>query len=735
MTIAIMNSAASNGFDVDMVPVRAWPEEVKEFEPVYGWFQRLAACNSALSTPSLCYSLGLEGKHFHTASLLDIASQIPTDYRSLEQNSPVPTDFGYLLRGHPLPPRFINKGVRRVCPTCLEESRHYRVWWDIAVMDCCPLHDSQLIYGLPGDPVDWRKVAVGMTQEGVLIDDNHAISKPASELEKYVLGLLAGNLPAEYETLCQEELSAVLAASVTISRLHTYEEQYRHTPQEINRHANAGFSALNLGYDAIVKQIRSAPWLASSKSDDARDAKIRQARQIISALEPSRLRELIVEAYAQVRAELGLASEAGPLRSHACKQTRRLETDLAKDLGLTRRQIRKVAIKAGVDVNRRKENRAVLLTEEDAQLIRQALDRAIPADKIANSLGCNESELDQLVSARAIKIGFRKDGVRYFFGDDREAITKLDLSPPGKLRNEKFTLREFASRRGYSLSYALTCLRAGRSVGLVSIDPGVPFFDAVVVARFRTKHAGRRRKAARLMTKAKAKALTGARGQTLEQLQDLGLIRSRTGANGQEMICCASVEQFRRRYARASLYGKALEVDPRAALKQLAKFDVSPINEWSKRIVSFVDKEEVFAATGIELDSRPNYQLLESVVEKLMALEGERRPSFTIEHAYEDKIFIEAVSRRWSFYLNLNESNATWEIEALFDPVVAPGRYRRFRKSGKPHQEIWKGAVVQKTDGDGFKLVDPLHFNQNQEYIAKIAERILRRAEELYDLS
>ena len=734
MTIAIKCPTASNRFDIDMVPVRAWPEAIKEFEPVYGWFQRLAACNSALSTASLCYSLGLEGKHFHTASLLDIASQIPTDYRSLEQNSPVPTDFGFLLRGHYLPPRFINKGIRRVCPACLGESRHYRVWWDIAVMESCPLHDSQLISGLPGDPVDWRKVVVGMTQAGVLIDDIHAIPKPASELDKYVLEFLAGNLSAKYEALCQDELSAVLAASVTISRLHTYEEQYRHTPQEISRHANAGFSALNLGFDAVVKQIRSAPWLASSKSDDSRDAKIRQARQIISALEPSRLRELIVEAYAQVRAELGLASEAGPLRSHACKQTRRLETDLAKDLGLTRRQIRKVAIKAGVDVNKRKENRAVLLTEEDAQLIRQALDRAIPADKIADSLGCNETELGQLVSARAIKIGFRKDGVRYFFGDDREAITKLDTSPPDKLRNEKVTLREFASRRGYSLSYALSCLRAGKGVGLVSIDPGMPFFDGVVVARFRTKHAGRRRKEARSMTKAKAKALTGARGQTLEQLQGLGLIGSRIGAHGHEMICCASVEKFRRRYARASLYGKALEVDPRAALKQLAKFGVSPINEWSKRIVSFVDKEEVFAATGIKLDSRPQYQLLESVVEKLMELEGERRPSFTIEHAYEDRIFIEAVSRRWSFYLTLNESNASWEIEALFDPVVAPGRYRRFRKSGKTQQEIWKGAAVQETGGDGFKLVDPLHFKQDQDSVVEIAERVLRRAEELYDL-
>ena len=268
----------------------------------------------------------------------------------------------------------------------------------------------------------------------------------------------------------------------------------------------------------------------------------------------------------------------------------------------------------------------------------------------------------------------------------------------------------------------------------MSIDPGKPFFDGVVVARFRTKHACRRRKAARLMTKAKAKALTGARGQTLEQLQDLGLIRSRIGAHGQEMICCASVEKFRRRYARASLYGKALEVDPRAALKRLSTFDVSPINEWSKRIVSFVDKEEVFAATGIELDSRPQYRFLESVVEIAMDFEAEGRPSFTIEHAHEDKIFIESVSRRWFFYLHFNESNANWEIEALFDPVLAPGRYRRFRKSGQPQQEIWNGAVVQKTGGDGFKLVDPLHFKQGEESAVKIAERLLRRAEELCEL-
>lgn len=734
MTIAIKSPTASNRFDIDIVPVRAWPEEIKEFEPVYGWFQRLAAYNSALSTASLCYSLGLEGKHFHTASLLDIASQIPTDYRSLEQNTPVPTDFGYLLRGHYLPPRFINKGVRRVCPACLGESRHYRVWWDIAVMDSCPLHDSQLIYGLPGDPVDWRKVEVGMTQAGVLLDNNHAISKPASELDKYVLGLLADNLPAEYETRRQDELSAVLAASVTISRLHAYEEQYRHTPQEISRHAKAGFGVLNLGFQAVVEHIRSAPWIASSESDGSQDAKIRQARQIISAVGPSRLRDLLVEAYAQVRADLGLVSEAGPLRSHACKQTRLLETDLAKDLGLTRRQIRKVASKAGVDIDRRKKKHAVLLTKEDAQLIRQALGCAIPADKVADGLGCSESELDQLVSAGSIKVGFRKEGRRYFFGDDTEVVTKLDPSPPDKLRNEKITLREFASRRGYSLSYALTCLRAGRSVGLVSTDPGKPFFDGVMVARFKTKHARRRPKAARSMTKAKAKALIGARGQTLEQLQGLGLIRSRAGAQGQEMVCCASVQQFRRRYARASLYGKALDVDPRAALKRLSTFDVLPINEWSKRIVSFVDKEEVFAATGIELDSRPQYRFLESVVEIAMDFEAEGRPSFTIEHAHEDKIFIEAVSRRWSFYLHLNDSNTIWEMGALFDPILAPGRYRRFQKSGKLQQEIWNGAVVQKTGGDGFKIVDPLHFKHNEESAVKIAERLLRRAEELCEL-
>ena len=49
------------------------------------------------------------------------------------------------IRGVPIGVDQVDRRRRKVCPACLEESRHHRFWWDFVAVTTCPRHKLRLV--------------------------------------------------------------------------------------------------------------------------------------------------------------------------------------------------------------------------------------------------------------------------------------------------------------------------------------------------------------------------------------------------------------------------------------------------------------------------------------------------------------------------------------------------------------------------------------------------------------
>jgi hypothetical protein len=172
------------------IPLAAWPAEILTHEPAHGLFQRIAECNSQISVSAFANQLGLNGRHRDVAELLEFCLQFPIHGRDLlTENTPAVTGTHVVLHGESFRLEDWSIVRPRVCPGCIAESKHHRNWFDLVLLQSCPIHDLRLEGDVEGEPIGWWCPEVGTTPTGRRPVGRPAI-REALPFDTYLLGRL-----------------------------------------------------------------------------------------------------------------------------------------------------------------------------------------------------------------------------------------------------------------------------------------------------------------------------------------------------------------------------------------------------------------------------------------------------------------------------------------------------------------------------------------------------------------
>lgn len=730
-----MVSAHQDVVDIARLPMSNWPGEVYPHEPVYGFLQRAATANYAFSTEAFLLSLGLNGLDWDFDEQLEVVNQLPI-YGSdeLAWNTPRRTTQGYEICGHLLPSRTFSKGRRRVCPLCLEEERYIRIWFDIVPVAACPIHDVRLIEGLDGDPIDWRYPEAGWTQRGVMIGQDHAIPYPATALDRHVFNKVTGVETAEPSHFAGQSLHSVLRAAVVLTKLHRGIESPSHTPCELRNLAQFSFPSLLAGRDAIVKFLAEAKWLQPDSDQTRYHSRCHYAPQLTRTIPTEGLRTLVSDCFGEVRVRSGLATPSGRLSQHDGADGAWTLESVAADLKLESKYLRKILEAAAVSTQRCAHTRAYRLSSDNIDAVRRYIATALSLEHVAAELGCTIDEVDELVSRGTLKMDFRCDGQRYF----KEDAIKAFIARAHQGRREGFDpkgmpLASFAAKVGISLPAAYSQLIRNNTIGLIDYDQDAPFFHGARVAYFQKTRLRPGAQIKNAITFAKAKARLGTETDGLAQLVELSYLKIVEDESGRSRICEASLDAFEDAYARAADYAPLLRCSARSALKLLRKKGVEPINEYGKRVVCFVSREQVHSLVGIRLESRTGFQALEVLRDELTEKFASASVPGTARVITDPAIVVEATSRNWSFKVTRKPTLDRYDLVALFRSVNEGGRLRKILAAAVEPEKIWPGAEVRREPGGGFVLVDGVGFGVSPESeTSHLVDRIVGRAHELH---
>lgn len=133
----------------------------KEKESLVGYCDRLAKRMGVSGVNSVFHLAGVAVANNRIASggLERLAALTRTGSETLAW-----TTYGFpggvhALRGLVVPSGLFRTDFpsRRMCPGCLSESAHHRIWWDLAIMSVCPVHGTLLLGACPScrKPLRW----------------------------------------------------------------------------------------------------------------------------------------------------------------------------------------------------------------------------------------------------------------------------------------------------------------------------------------------------------------------------------------------------------------------------------------------------------------------------------------------------------------------------------------------------------------------------------------------------
>ena len=732
--------------ELSALPMAAWPPDVRHLEPVHGWIQRAAEANHAYSTTGFIESLGLNGRDWDFDALLEIAAQLPLEsIQALEQHTPRRTDVGYSIKDFSVPERFIAKRGRRVCPVCLSESRHIRTWFDFVPVTNCPIHDVLLIEGLNDDPIDWRRCEVGVTRNGMTISREHATQSIASNLDRFAVGALGAIEFAIPSHLENENFSTVIYAAKCVGKLFRGNEKGCSSKVDGRHLAQSGFAALYEGFDALAAFLEQADWLSAGYEQHHYVKQSAYASVYLREIGSTQLHKLINDAFGLARVRTGASTPSGRLGKFDGEDGAWSMKSAARKLNLTADHLRVILGQLALNPDKCPRTRTRRVTTKQIAQVKAYIDGALSARQVGKLLGCEATDVDELVHRKVLKTGFRCDGVRYFEREVVEAFIKqfTRLSRQGSSA-PRVPLRTFASEANTSIADTLARIIRER-VECELIDSNGPLAEQlnVIASSDRSRPRGpavirkqRLRPAAQIrehVTFASAGARLGTGSSGLKELINMRLLRTKVGKDERTAVCEASLRDFERQFVRASAYAPQLQCHPTSALKQLRKMGVAPVNDTGSETVKFVSREAVRRSVGLELaTSSIREELCEIQRELNNELVANSIPA-TASIVADPAITVRATTGRWSFHVEIEESSAT--LRTHFRASKEFGRLKKIVSIGSRPEEIWQGASVLRVPNGGFEIVDRLQTSMRvSEKAQSLADLCVRRCLELHRL-
>ncbi len=139
-------------------PFSRWRLKPEIGEPSYSYFAREVADEGHDSLRVYANEIGLDGRNINPEQLLHSLERLPLDQvfkDRLKNATPILRDGFYSLGHERLRQKQVSFRYRRFCPSCLGEKRFHRVWWDIADLYGCPVHEVHLATSVQGSPMNW----------------------------------------------------------------------------------------------------------------------------------------------------------------------------------------------------------------------------------------------------------------------------------------------------------------------------------------------------------------------------------------------------------------------------------------------------------------------------------------------------------------------------------------------------------------------------------------------------
>lgn len=263
--------------------LKKWPRTVYRDEPAHGLFLRWAEECMAHSTRVFADSVGLNGRNPDPSEILSFAMKYPIEGKDrLAAGTPQFDGSLVILNGQ----RFRRRSdwtlmTRRVCDACLGEAAYHRNWFDLTILERCPIHDRPLLSGTKHSKMSWWYPAVAATIDGIPLV-TRGITKVGANRgtwEEYVLGRMG--ILDKIEIALFDELDLYEAATIceVIGRAAFY--GYRKTAPrkakvaggERARFIAFGFSILCGGASAVHTFLREYRRTASNFSISGRRSK------------------------------------------------------------------------------------------------------------------------------------------------------------------------------------------------------------------------------------------------------------------------------------------------------------------------------------------------------------------------------------------------------------------------------------------------------------------------------
>jgi hypothetical protein len=551
--------------------LRRWPEEAFEYEPAHGFFVRLAQRNGAHSTRVFAELLGLNGRDFDLEDMLSFCRAFPA--RQIDRlAAATPTFEGTFVYLNGQKFRKLTDwslAHPRVCGECLAESRHHRNWWDLCVIERCPIHDRPLQRGIESEKLAWWHPAIGVTPCGtdLSIRQHGESDVPRASWDAYVLGRM-GVIPRfsvpslddceMFDVIAAIELlgrAAVFGFATTARRRFRGIEEQRHVALKI------GFAAFRNGTGGLEALIRE--YLASSNRSNKPEVNspIRYFGWLYNAakcLPRSPAKTEIAKAISNIAFSAGLTTRGRP------RQQCRPETlkSAARRLGVSPRRLRSIARKCGL-IGRCDAGEYHALSDAALETLRAIVDDLIGVKEALRLTGFSNRRFKNFCNLTAV-VPFLNEGTGNVKYRRSEVLAQIGARSDASTTSHAFKARLRAERE------VLLACEAGAVLGVYSDD-----VRKLVEANYLAALPSDFRK-------------------------------------GSDLVDSASVESFHSRYIRTSMYATALTCAPGNALKHLRALGVERVPIPGLTRTSFVERAKVRDVLGVSADpdSEPEFPVL-----------------------------------------------------------------------------------------------------------------------------
>lgn len=229
-------------------PFSRWDVPLGEGEPAHGYFARLVANEGHQSVRVYANEIGLNGRNIVPEEMLEAIKQLPLPQGSVEELemwTPIREGNFYKLGREVLRPKQMSWTSRRWCPSCLAESRHYRIWWDIVCYEVCPRHQMRLVSKLEGDRViGWHWPHFDIGPDGDVLTSCGAATSTDPALERFIEDRLLGR---EADRLRDHALHDIIDVSALLGGFLVDE----------GAAIRAGFEALTLDDGDLRERLRA----------------------------------------------------------------------------------------------------------------------------------------------------------------------------------------------------------------------------------------------------------------------------------------------------------------------------------------------------------------------------------------------------------------------------------------------------------------------------------------------